>query len=346
VHNKSHTRVGAWHRFEAPVTLRELNRATLARQLLLERVDLSAVDTIAHLAGMQGQDSSAPYIGLWSRLAGFRRDELTRAVERGDVVRSSLMRLTIHLATADDFRWLRPTLAPMLEQKARGRARLLGADLRAIEQAARRRLATGPATMVELRALADPTLDKGALADFLHAHIPFTHVPPSGTWRFNGRSLHARADDLATPELGRLVVRYLQAFGPATVRDIQAWSGLTRLRAAVDGLGDRLLELQGDDGVTYYDLPDAPRPPAEQPAPVRFLPVWDNLLFAHADRTRVIPDGLRPVDVIGKPTYLVDGVVAGTWRWTGECVELEPNRASDARLQDEAERLRRWLRDP
>ena len=228
-------------------------------------------------------------------------------MERGDIVRSSLMRLTIHLATAADFRWLRPTLEPMLEQKARGRARLPGADLRVLEQAARRRLAAGPATMVDLRALFDPSLDRDALADFLHARIPFVHVPPSGTWQFGGRSQHAHASDLDEPDLERLVVRYLQAFGPATVRDIQAWSGLTRLRASVEALGDRLLELRGDDGATYYDLPEAPRPPAETPAPVRFLPVWDNLLLAHADRRRVIPDGRRPVDVIGKPTYLVEG---------------------------------------
>src|SRR6185312_2501079 len=196
------------------ISRRELNRATLARQLLLERASLPALDAVAHLAGMQGQDSSAPYIGLWSRLEGFRRGELTAAVECGDVVRSSLMRMTLHLVTAADFDWLRPTLQPTLERRARGAARLPGADLDALERAARARLADGHASMAELRALADPTLDKNAVADFLHARIAYRHVPPSGTWRFGGPSHHAAVDARGTPDIERLVVRYLQAFGP------------------------------------------------------------------------------------------------------------------------------------
>lgn len=134
---------GMAERGPAVMTRRELNRATLARQLLLERSSMTAVDAVAHLAGMQGQDSSAPYIGLWSRLDGFRRDELTVAIERGDVVRSSLMRLTIHVVTRDDFGWLQPTLQPTLERRARGAARLPGADLDAIERTARERLLQG-----------------------------------------------------------------------------------------------------------------------------------------------------------------------------------------------------------
>jgi len=326
------------------MTRRELNRATLARQLLLERSSMTAVDTVAHLAGMQGQDSSAPYVGLWSRVDGFRRDELTDAIERGEVVRSSLMRLTIHVVTREDFHWLQPTLQPTLERRARGAARLPGADLDGIERAARERLAAGPASMTELRALADPALDDNALADFLHARIAYRHVPPSGTWRFGGASRHAAVDRLGEPDLERLVVRYMQAFGPATVQDIQAWSGATRLRAAVDALGDRLVELRGEDGARLYDLPEAPRPPAETPAPVRLLPVWDNLLLSHADRSRVIPEG-RARDLIGRPVVLVDGVAAGGWRFTGERVEVDAGVAGNDDVAAEAQRLTAWLLD-
>jgi hypothetical protein len=326
------------------ISLRELNRATLARQLLLERAALPALEAVSHLAGMQGQDSSAPYVGLWSRIAGFERAELTAAVERGEVVRSSLMRLTIHLVTAEDLRWLRPTLQPMLEQRARGAARLPGADLDALERAARARLAEGPASMAELRALADPTLDKNALADFLHARIAYRHVPPSGTWRFGGSSLHTAVDQLGAADPVRLVVRYLQAFGPATVRDVQAWSGMTRLRAVVDELGDRLVELRGEDGATYYDVPDAPRPPADAPAPVRLLPIWDNLLLAHADRSRVIPEGPSR-ELIGRPVVLVDGVAAGTWSLDGGRVRVDARLARDDDVMAEAARLERWLLD-
>lgn len=305
------------------MTLRELNRATLARQLLLERATLPAVEAVHRLAGLQAQDSTGPYIALWSRLRDFDAGELTAAVEDRTVLVATLQRVTMHMVVAGDHRWLKPTLAPLLESTRR-RPGIRDLDVDAILADARRLL---PARMPELRALMPPGTSPGYFADLLQASLPLVRVPPAGTWRFAGSAVQELAE-VGEPDRHELVRRYLAAFGPATIRDAQAWSGLTRLAPVFAELE---LEELGDG---LFDLPDAPRPPADTPAPVRFLPRWDNVLIGYADRSRF---GTYRV---GDATVLVDGVAAATWRWTGDDVELTPALPE---AEEERVRLRDWL---
>jgi Winged helix DNA-binding domain len=310
----------------AAVTARELNRATLARQLLLERAALTAVEGVERLAGLQAQDSTGPYIALWSRLRGFERHELTAAVQDRRVVVATLQRVTMHMVTASDHRWLKPTLRPVHE-RTRRRPVLRDLDHDAVLAAARRRL---PTRIPDLRDLAPPGVNQGYFTDFLQANLPVVRVPPAGTWGVGGSPVQELVE-IGDADPRRLVRSYLAAFGPATVRDAQAWSGLSRL-------GPVFAELDLDDlGGGYVDVPGAPRPPADEPAPVRFLPRYDNLLIGYADRTRF---GNPP---IGEPTVLVDGVVAATWRWTGDDVEITPERRLPREAEAERVALRDWL---
>jgi len=217
---------------------RALNRATLARQLLLGRVELSVAEAAARLGGLNAQDVEPPYLSLWARLAGFERDALTRALEDRAVVRGVLLRGTQHVVTADDYLAWRPLLQPVMDRFGRGALGRAGTDREALAAAARRHL--------------------------------------------DGRRLTRRK-----------LARLLAAFGPASVADIQAWSGLTRLREVVDRLRPRLRRFRDERGQQLYDLPDAPRPDPGVPSPVRFLPPFDNLLLAHADRARVMTDEVR-----------------------------------------------------
>jgi hypothetical protein len=303
--------------------LRELNRASLARQLLLERADLPAVDAVHRLAGLQAQESRGPYVALWSRIAGFERQELTAAVEERRVVVATLQRVTMHLVTAADHHWLQPTLGPALEATRR-RPTIRGLDHDAVLAAARARF---PARIPDLRDLAPAGGERGHFSDFLQAGLPLVRVPPAGTWGVAGSPVQELVP-VGEPDPERLVTRYLAAFGPATVQDAQAWSGLTRLAPVFARL--ELEEL----GEGYFDLSGAPRPPADTPVPPRFLPRWENLLIGYADRRR-----FGDV-VIGTPTVLVDGVVAGTWRWTGDDVEVTPRLPA---AEAERQRLRDWL---
>jgi Winged helix DNA-binding domain len=305
------------------LTVGELNRATLARQLLLARAELAAVDAVHHLAGLQAQESVGPYLALWSRLRDFDRAELTAAVEQRRVVVATLQRVTMHMVTAADHRWLQPTLQP-LQERTRRLPVVREVDHEAVLAAARSRL---PARMPELRDLFPGHANPGHVAGFFQTNLPLVRVPPAGTWGVQGSPLQ-ELRPVGRPDVAELVTRYLAAFGPATVRDAQAWSGLTRLAPVFARL--ELEELGGG----YYDLPGAPRPPADMPAPVRFLPRWDNLLIGYADRSRF------GAVVVGEPTVLVDGVVAGTWRWTGDDVELTPRLEA---AEEERLRLRDWL---
>jgi Winged helix DNA-binding domain len=321
---------------------RALSRATLARQLLLRRWDLPVTEAVERLAGLNAQDPEPPYLGLWTRLAGFELDALTRRLEDRSVVRSTLLRGTQHLVTAADYLAWRPLLQPMLEHRRRagfGRA-TAGVEPAALVAAARDLLAQGPLTRPELgRRLAArwPGRDPGALASSVQDLLPLIHPPPSGTWRNRG----AIPCVLAESWLGRplpaaaspagMIKRHLAAFGPASVLDIQAWSGLTRLREPVERLGAELRPFRDEHGRRLYDLPDAPRPDPDTPAPIRFLPAVENLLLAHADRTRVISDERRRrvcVGAVVEPTVLVDGDVVAIWRVTragGTAVlEVEP----------------------
>ncbi|HMG41102.1 MAG TPA: winged helix DNA-binding domain-containing protein [Acidimicrobiales bacterium] len=316
----------------SPLSLRALNRATLSRQLLLRRERRTAEATIAHLGGMQAQAPLSPYVGLWTRLVGFRPDELATLITERRAVRGTLMRSTVHLATADDFLAFRPLIQPVLARAFRGQQfakSLAGVDLDEVCAAARALLAERPHTRAELtRHLAPlwPERDADSLAFAVTYLEPLVQAPPRGIWGTNGPATWASARRWlgrpldADPSPDELVLRYLGAFGPATVKDVQQWSGLTRLREVVDRLRPGLVELRDEHGRELFDLPDAPRPDADTPAPVRFLPEYDNLLLSHADRSRVIPDGRRvplPPGLGGSQgTVLVDGTWSADWRVT------------------------------
>ncbi|UJW33083.1 winged helix DNA-binding domain-containing protein [Saccharothrix sp. AJ9571] len=310
------------------LTPRALNRATLARQLLLDRAGLPAVTAVERLAGLQGQAPDAPYVGLWSRLRDFQPDALAKPLADRELVRALLMRGTVHLVTAEDCLALWPAISPVLERGLRGHYAkdIAGLDVAAVAEAGRALLTGRPLTRAELgRALADrwPGTDPVALAYAVSYLVPTVQVTPRGLWRQSGPAAHTTIDawlnrpvDAGLP-LDELVLRYLAAFGPATVRDAQVWSGLTRLTEVFDRLRPRLRVFADVTGKELFDLPDAPRPDPDTPAPPRFLPEYDNVLLSHADRTRVIPDGRRvplpPGNGARRGTLLIDGEFRGTW---------------------------------
>jgi hypothetical protein len=322
---------------DGALTRRALNRATLERQLLLCRATLSVIEGIERVMGLQAQLPNPPYVGLWTRLAGFHRDDLTRLIERRRVVRSTMMRATQHLVTARDFLQLRPVLQPMLDRACRGNfgRQTAGVDADELMEAGRCLVAKQARTVTELRTLLAerwPEHDPRALAYSVQFLLPLVHVPPGGTWG-NGGAVPAILAETwlrrpmssdRSPE--ELIVRYLGSFGPATVNDIQEWSGLTGLRAHVEALRPQLEVLRDETGRELFDVPGAPRPDPDTPAPVRFLPEYDNLIVAYKDRTRVISDENRK-RVSTKngllATLLVDGMAAGVWK-----VERERGKAS------------------
>jgi hypothetical protein len=311
---------------------RALNRATLERQMLLRRMDLPAVEAIERVVGLNAQEPNVPYIWLWARLSGFRHDHLTAAIEDRGVVRSVLMRATQHLVAAGDFPWLRPLLQPLLaraQRNAFGR-RTAGVDLVELVAAARGLLAGRMLTRPELGRLLErrwPGRERQALAWSVQYLEPILHPAPSGTWNWRGETPFvlasdwlgrgsAGAHDDGTKSANRMVRRYLAAFGPAAVADIRAWSGISGLREVVDGMGHELRAFRDTDGRHLVDVAEAPRPDPDVPAPVRFLPEFDNLLLAYGDRTRMMTAETRRrvcvADAVA-PTVLVDGVVRGTW---------------------------------
>ncbi|HEY6294795.1 MAG TPA: winged helix DNA-binding domain-containing protein [Streptosporangiaceae bacterium] len=320
------------------LSLRELNRATLDRQLLLRRPAMPARQAIEHLGGLQAQAPLAPYVGLWTRLAGFRHQELQALVTERAVVRAHLLRNTVHLLTAGDFLTFRPVFQSVMERAlaAHFGRRLTGVDPAELREVASALLAETALTRTELgRRLAQrwPGHDPGSLAYAATHLLQLVQVPPRGIWGSTGPSAwvlaaawlgptQAAARPLTPREATEeLVLRYLAAFGPASVPDIQAWSGLTRLREVTEGLGDRLRPFTGPDGADLLDLPGAPRPDGEStPAPPRFLPEYDNLLLSFADRSRVIPDHrvvpLPPGNGASAGTLLVDGFWRADWKIT------------------------------
>jgi hypothetical protein len=306
---------------------RALNRALLARQMLLARLNLPAEEAIERLVGLQAQSANAPYLGLWTRLAGFRQDELSRLIEERRAVRLALQRSTIHLVTARDCLALRPVVQPALDRGLQGSfgrhlVGLSATDRAALLAAGRALVEERPRTWSELgEHLAErfPGRDPEALANAIRTWAPLVQVPPRGLWGSSGPAAHTTAESWLgrpldpAPSLEALLLRYLAAFGPATVRDMQTWSGLTRLAETVERLRPRLEIFRDENGHELFDLPDAPRPAAETPAPPRFLPEYDNLLLSHADRTRVIADAHRSA-VFTQGAFLIDGFVRGTWK--------------------------------
>lgn len=309
---------------------RALARATLARQFLLERRRASAEETLETLVGMQAQLPNAPYVGLWTRLADFDAAELSRLVEDRRAVRMTLMRGTIHLVTARDCFRIRPVIQPALERDVYrngtfGRERLEGLDVAAVLAAGRELVKGRPLTNAQLRDELGrrwPDRDAAALAYAVRGVEPMIHVPPRGIWQRSGPIalttveawLGRPVDDRA--DLDGTLLRYLAAFGPATVADAQAWSRLTGLRDAFERLRPGLRLFQDEGGRTLFDLPDAPRPDPDTPAPVRFLPEYDNVLLGHADRTRFVEDDVRrrvAAENLTAGAVLVDGRAGGTW---------------------------------
>jgi hypothetical protein len=317
---------------QSPTVLgpRALNRAMLARQLLLERrTDMSVAQALEHLVGMQAQIPAAPYAGLLARLANFEPEELSQMIESREAVRGSLMRVTLHLTTARDFLRLRAATQPVMERGFGGSPfakRLAGADLEAVLTEGRRLIQQQPLSRAELRPLlADrwPELDPDSLAHAVSFRIPALHVPPRGLWQRSGQARittvgawlgSSIADEDEDP--GETILRYLAAFGPATAADIRAWSGLTGLNEAVERLRPKPATYSDENGRELLDVTGAPLPQEDTPAPPRFLPEYDNVLVAYADRTRVIHDQQRRrvVQGLGRPPLLVDGWVRGWWK--------------------------------
>lgn len=314
----------------ATLSRRALNRATLERQFLLRRVDRPATEVLARLTGLQAQTTHTWYVGFQSRLETPDPHEVGRLLTDGTLVRMSLMRSTLHLVSAEDASWIRPTTQVVMERdlahSVHGRA-TAGVDLDAVVALGRELLEERPLTPKELgERIGERWEDVPGdhLAYVVRCLLPVVQVPPRGVWGASGQPLLAPADTwtglpmVPGPDREALVLRYLAAFGPASVRDVQAWSGLTRLKEVVEGLRERLLSFRDEAGVELFDLPDAPRPSEDVPAPVRFLYDFDNLLRGHADRSRVISDeGLRRISARnGMPpaTVLVDGEVSAAWR--------------------------------
>jgi hypothetical protein len=338
---------------------RRLNRTLLARQLLLERAPLRPLAAIERLAGMQCQEPPAPFYGLWSRLERFDPADLVALLESHAALRTTLMRVTLHLTSTDDFLAWRPMHQAMIEKRFAGSpfARQLdGADLAEVVAAGRAMLADTPGTTASLgRALAVrwPGADPTALAYAVRFAVPLAQLPPRGTSleKAGGRAVVAPVPELTGRELGTetapdaLLLRYLAAFGPASVADMRLWSGLPGLTAVVERLRPRLRSFADENGRELLDLPDAPVATGEEPAPPRFLPWFDNLLLGHDDRSRVLPHGHRLGVVGGSAFVLVDGFARATWRIervrdvaTLHITPLEPLEIGDA-LIEEGERL-------
>lgn len=348
------------------LSLRALNRALLQRQFLTERTGRTALQVVGHLVAMQAQEPNWPYVGLWSRMDGFTQAQLSVLLEERTVVRSALLRSTQHLAVADDFRRFRPVLQPVLDRTASTpyfRRVSGGLDTDALTAAGARILSgrTLPRReLARLLALRYPGREGKILAGEVELRTPLVHTPETATWgRWGTRTAISvtRAEDWLgapmTPAPAQdLVRRYLTAYGPASVMDMQAWSGLTRLREVIHAMRGELRRYRDAEGRELFDLESAPElPDLETPVPVRFLPAFDNLLLGHADRTRVIGDADRrrvmPGAAMVLPTFLVDGFVHGSWSLQDGTLRLVPFRplgtAETNAVTEEAERLLPFL---
>ncbi|MFD5315643.1 winged helix DNA-binding domain-containing protein [Streptomyces sp. NPDC127098] len=345
---------------------RALNRATLARQLLLDRADLPVPDAVAHLGGLQAQEPQEPFVGLWSRLRAFDPAVLSELLTGRRVVRTRVMRGTVHLLTADDALAWRARHDAMLRQRVTSafRREIAGVDLDELAAAGRALVADGePRSMPELgRALAErwPEAGPRGLGEVLVAAlVPMAQLPPRGLWRARGgarylplatwlgRELAPPAPD-GTDAVGRaLVRRYLAAYGPAAVADVRAWSGLAGLQAAVKAIRAELVTFRDESGRELVDLPDAPRPAPDTPAPVRFLPAFDNAILGYHDRGRIIDDAHRGLSVAGERVVLVDGRVAATWKVEAGTVTVAPlrrlSKAERAEVAEEGRELAAFL---
>ncbi|AZP22206.1 winged helix DNA-binding domain-containing protein [Streptomyces aquilus] len=333
---------------------RALNRATLARQHLLTRADVAVPEAVAHLCGLQAQEPQEPFIGLWCRLAGFAPGRLDEAMTGRAVVRTHLMRRTVHLVTAGDALAWRARHDAMLRGRVLGtyRRELAGLDLDEVAAAGRAVMADQrPRTMRELvQALEDrwPGPPRRVLGELVVAAlVPMVQLPPRGLWRQSagvrnlplaswlGRDIDPLPAAGEGDPVGRqLVRRYLAAYGPAAGADLRAWCGLSGLPAAVRAVRDELVVFRDARGRELFDLPDAPRPHPDTPAPVRFLPAFDNALLGYHDRSRIVDAAHVGVSVAGHRTVLVDGRVAATWAVRDDRLRISPLRRLTAAEED------------
>jgi hypothetical protein len=311
-----------------PLSDRTLNRTLLERQLLLEHARTGVADAVGHLLGIQSQTPASPYPGLWTRLPGFDFAEPGELLTGRQLVRLVLMRSTVHLVTAADALLLRHWLGPMLERTFSGSQWAAGAapaERKAVVDDACGLLREQPRTPAQLRtAFADrfPEADPASLVNALRSWVPLAQLPPRGVWGAGGQPVYGLLEDwlgapLSAPDPQDLVRRYLAAFGPASPADMQKWSGMTGLKAVFAGMD--LLAYQAADGRTLYDLPGAHLADPDLPVAARFVADFDNLVLSHADRTRIVPEAFRTrvmtVNGIVRGSILVDGFVAGTWRF-------------------------------
>jgi hypothetical protein len=303
---------------------RTLNRALLERQLLLRRQPLRVADALDHLVGLQAQNPSGPYFGLWSRLADFDPDDLASLIDRRLVVRIALMRWTLHVVTAHDCLSLRPLVQPVMEQRMRAQLgrHLGGVDLDELVALGRAYVDEEPRSLGDVgRRLAErwPGCEPSTLGNALAALAPLVQVPPRGLWGRNGRAVQTTSERWLGRPMGpggppdELLVRYLGAFGPASVDDMRTWSGLRGIGCAIERLRPRLRSFRDEQGRELLDVPHGPLPDPDTPAPVRFLHAGDNVVLSHADRSRIVCDAHRRC-VTANRTFLVDGFVRGTWK--------------------------------
>ena len=336
---------------------RDLNRATLARQLLLQREEVPVAEAVERLAGIQAQDARPPYIGLWSRVSGFARDDLHAAYHDRSVVRATLMRGTLHTVSARDYAAIRRPLAPMLAAAGRGFEK--DVDVDAAVETGRKVFGPEPRTMNELRDVLAEEFPKDhvrPMAYLARLRLPLVVAPTEDRWSFGRETRFALAEDLVDEESGpeALITRYLGALGPASAKDVEVWGGPPRAKAILDEM--ELETFEDERGRTLYDLPDAPRPGEDAEAPVRLIGDFDNLVLSHEDRTRIVADEHRKLltptkNLRVKAMILVDGFVAGIWsvRRKGKkaTLTLEPFvriRKRDLKtVEDEAGALLRFL---
>lgn len=316
---------------EGTLSRRALNRALLTRQLLLERAAMPAASALEHLVGIQAQSPLPPYFGLWTRLQDFRAEELSKLIEERKAVRLSLMRSTIHLVTAEDALALRSVVQSVQERgfytgSRHGRA-LAGVDMQALLTLSRKLVEQKPLTFTGLGKLLEerfPGRPLDSLGYAARTHFAMVQVPPRGLWGRSGQPAHTTIEAWLGRSVAKdtspdtMILRYIAAFGPASFRDAQVWSGLPKLGDVFERLRPTLAVFRDEAGRELFDIPDAPRPDPKTPAPVRFLPEYDNTLLSHADRTRIVSDADRKRLMAGggvlASTILVDGFVHGVWK--------------------------------
>jgi hypothetical protein len=345
--------------------VRQLNRALLARQLLLERQAMPAIDAIDHLVGLQAQEPLEPYVGLWSRRRDFDPGELVDLLESRRAVRTVLMRRTLHLVSAADAVALRPVHQEMLEKRMMStlRRNLPGVDPADLATVGRPLFEQQPRSVYEVGRLVGrrwPDVATRDLGDALSSLVELVQVPPRGIWGQNGPARNTTIEtwlgdppDWSATAADGLVLRYLTAFGPAASSDVRAWSGLTGLPSVIDRLRPRLRAFRDERGRELLDVPDGVLPDPDVPAPPRFLPAFDNVVLAFDDRTRIIDDAHRGLSVQGARFLLVDGRVAATWTTDGAGAQavlrvtlLRPLSDDEADgVVAEGERLLRFLTD-